>query len=38
VPATTSANIGGNPAGDRPDANGMAPVPTPVKAHLDVTG
>jgi hypothetical protein len=26
------------PAGDRPDANGNAPIPTPVKAHLDVTG
>jgi hypothetical protein len=25
-------------AGDKPDANGKAPVPTPVKAHLDVTG
>ncbi|WP_158884488.1 choice-of-anchor P family protein [Amycolatopsis anabasis] len=26
------------PAGDKPDANGKAPTPTPVKAHLDVTG
>jgi hypothetical protein len=25
-------------AGDRPDANGKAPKPTPVAAHLDVTG
>ncbi|WP_020667164.1 choice-of-anchor P family protein [Amycolatopsis nigrescens] len=26
------------PPGDRPDADGKAPRPTPVKAHLDVTG
>ncbi|WP_410599445.1 choice-of-anchor P family protein [Amycolatopsis sp. lyj-90] len=26
------------PAGDKPTADGKAPTPTPVKAHLDVTG
>ncbi|MEC3975123.1 choice-of-anchor P family protein [Amycolatopsis sp. H20-H5] len=37
VPATTTGT-GDKPAGDKPDANGKAPAPTPAKAHLDVTG
>jgi hypothetical protein len=35
-PAATSGNSAS--AGDKPDANGKAPIPTPVKSHLDVTG
>jgi hypothetical protein len=35
---TAVAGSGGSEAGYKPDANGEAPVPTPVKAHLDVTG
>jgi hypothetical protein len=34
----TATSVGHSPAGDKPDANGKAPVPTPVKSHLDVTG
>ncbi|MFD9890271.1 choice-of-anchor P family protein [Amycolatopsis sp. NPDC059027] len=40
-PSKPSDDQGGNedkPAGDKPDANGKAPAPTPVPAHLDVTG
>jgi hypothetical protein len=36
--STTAGNGGATPAGDKPDAKGNAPVPTPVKSHLDVTG
>ncbi|MDQ0378703.1 choice-of-anchor P family protein [Amycolatopsis thermophila] len=35
---TSSGGGAGSGAGDKPDANGKAPRPTPVKAHLDVTG
>jgi hypothetical protein len=35
---TTTGDGSAAPAGDKPDANGNAPVPTPVKSHLDVTG
>lgn len=41
APASSSAAGGGGgagPAGDRALPNGKAPAPTPVKAHLDVTG
>ncbi|MBB5851238.1 choice-of-anchor P family protein [Amycolatopsis umgeniensis] len=35
APATSATT---RPAGDKPTADGKAPTPTPVKAHLDVTG
>ncbi|NIH86725.1 choice-of-anchor P family protein [Amycolatopsis granulosa] len=41
TPTSTKTSAGGGAgagAGDKPDANGKAPRPTPVKAHLDVTG
>lgn len=37
-PTTSASNGGSAPAGDKPLPNGKAPTPTPVKAHLDVTG
>ncbi|SFJ78792.1 hypothetical protein SAMN05421835_108291 [Amycolatopsis sacchari] len=37
-PSASPSNGGSAPAGDKPTANGKAPTPTPVKAHLDVTG
>lgn len=38
TPTTSASNGGSAPAGDKPLPNGKAPAPTPVKAHLDVTG
>ncbi|MFE0020882.1 choice-of-anchor P family protein [Amycolatopsis sp. NPDC059021] len=37
-PADDKSGDADQPAGDKPDANGNAPTPTPVPAHLDVTG
>ncbi|GAB2999958.1 choice-of-anchor P family protein [Amycolatopsis acidiphila] len=37
-PSASPSNGNSAPAGDKPLPNGKAPTPTPVKAHLDVTG